>query len=81
MLGQAETYAAGAAAAAMVQTAPQILPGRTDAVAAKVGEFDGQSAIGASFARLMGRDTIGTFSLSASQGGQVGVTAGVQLDW
>jgi autotransporter adhesin len=81
ILGQAETYAAGAAAAAMVQTAPQILPGKTEAVAAKVGEFDGQSAVGASYAHLIGGDAIGTFSLSAAQGGQVGATAGVQLDW
>lgn len=81
ILGQAETYADGAAAAAMVQTAPQILPGKTEAVAAKVGEFDGQSAIGVCYAHLIGRNAIGTFSLSAAQNGPVGATAGVQLDW
>jgi len=80
-LGQAKTYAAAAAAAAMAQTAPQLLPGQHDAVAAKVGYFDGQSAIGASYAHLLNRHALGTFSLSATQDGQVGASAGVQFGW
>lgn len=81
MLGRAQTYAADATAAAMAQTTPQIVPGTSNAVAARVGEFDGQSAIGVSYAHLIGHNAIGTFGLSAAQNGLVGAAAGVQFDW
>lgn len=64
ILGPAET-----SAAAMLQTASQILPGMTDAAAAKVGAFDGQPAMEPvmPISYPIGGDAIGTTRVSCSR--------------
>jgi autotransporter adhesin len=81
-LSQANAYAAEGIAAAIAQTTPQIRPGQNNALAVKYGNYDGYSAIGASYAHGFSDSIIGTIGISVgTNSGNVGIGTGLQIGW